>query len=98
MFLFQTLPLQAPLQPLMDNLDSATYEVFERDPVKYVRYKEVGGGGLKYNHTYHIIYTFGINKVYDIIYYIPCQYASYTFSSSQFFLIILFPLYCSAYQ
>lgn len=31
--------LQAPLQPLMDNLESQTYEVFERDPVKYERYQ-----------------------------------------------------------
>jgi len=27
--------LQTPLQPLMDNLESQTYEVFEKDPVKY---------------------------------------------------------------
>ncbi|KAF8322644.1 PRMT5-domain-containing protein [Clavulina sp. PMI_390] len=32
--------LQAPLQPLMDNLQSTTYETFERDPVKYERYEE----------------------------------------------------------
>lgn len=32
--------LQAPLQPLMDNLQSSTYEVFERDPVKYSKYEE----------------------------------------------------------
>jgi protein arginine N-methyltransferase 5 len=32
--------LQIPLQPLGDNLESNTYEVFERDPVKYVRYQE----------------------------------------------------------
>ncbi|PWN52296.1 PRMT5-domain-containing protein [Violaceomyces palustris] len=32
--------LQAPLQPLMDNLESTTYEVFERDPVKYAVYEE----------------------------------------------------------
>lgn len=30
--------LQAPLQPLMDNLESQTYETFERDPVKYTQY------------------------------------------------------------
>jgi len=30
--------LQIPLQPLMDNLESSTYEVFERDPVKYSQY------------------------------------------------------------
>ncbi|OCH94445.1 PRMT5-domain-containing protein [Obba rivulosa] len=32
--------LQAPLQPLMDNLQSATYETFERDPVKYNNYEQ----------------------------------------------------------
>lgn len=32
--------LQAPLQPLADNLESQTYEVFERDPVKYAQYEE----------------------------------------------------------
>ncbi|XP_002130195.2 protein arginine N-methyltransferase 5 [Ciona intestinalis] len=32
--------LQSPLQPLMDNLESATYEVFEKDPVKYRCYEE----------------------------------------------------------
>ncbi|CAO1613135.1 unnamed protein product [Parajaminaea phylloscopi] len=32
--------LQAPLQPLMDNLEGATYEVFERDPIKYALYQE----------------------------------------------------------
>lgn len=32
--------LQAPLQPLMDNLESSTYEIFEKDPVKYAMYEE----------------------------------------------------------
>lgn len=32
--------LQCPLQPLMDNLESMTYEIFEKDPVKYTQYKE----------------------------------------------------------
>ena len=32
--------LQAPLQPLTDNLESITYEVFEKDPVKYDCYEE----------------------------------------------------------
>jgi len=32
--------LQAPLQPLMDNLESQTYETFEKDPVKYVQYRK----------------------------------------------------------
>ena len=31
--------LQSPLQPLSDNLESATYEVFEGDPVKYKQYE-----------------------------------------------------------
>lgn len=31
--------LQAPLQPLMDNLESQTYEAFEKDPVKYRQYE-----------------------------------------------------------
>ncbi|KAL9092668.1 MAG: hypothetical protein Q9159_000739 [Coniocarpon cinnabarinum] len=30
---------QSPLQPLADNLDSVTYEVFEKDPVKYAWYE-----------------------------------------------------------
>ncbi|PPR05752.1 hypothetical protein CVT24_006691 [Panaeolus cyanescens] len=32
--------LQAPLQPLMDNLPSVTYQTFEQDPVKYAQYEE----------------------------------------------------------
>lgn len=32
--------LQSPLQPLSDNLESATYEMFEGDPVKYELYEE----------------------------------------------------------
>lgn len=32
--------LQQPLQPLQDNLSSSTYEVFERDPVKYAQYEK----------------------------------------------------------
>ncbi|KAH8100111.1 PRMT5-domain-containing protein [Cristinia sonorae] len=32
--------LQAPLQPLMDNLQSMTYNTFEQDPVKYRNYEE----------------------------------------------------------
>lgn len=33
--------LQSPLQPLMDNLESNTYEMFEKDPIKYAKYQEV---------------------------------------------------------
>jgi len=32
--------LQAPLQPLMDNLESQTYETFEKDPTKYQGYED----------------------------------------------------------
>ena len=32
--------LQAPLQPLMDNLESVTYETFEKDASKYIQYEE----------------------------------------------------------
>ncbi|XP_063079914.1 protein arginine N-methyltransferase 5 [Engraulis encrasicolus] len=32
--------LQSPLQPLMDNLEAQTYEVFEKDPVKYSQYQD----------------------------------------------------------
>lgn len=32
--------LQAPLQPLMDNLESGTYEIFEKDPTKYTEYQK----------------------------------------------------------
>ena len=32
--------LQAPLQPLMDNLEAQTYETFEKDPMKYIKYEE----------------------------------------------------------
>ncbi|KAG9296063.1 hypothetical protein G9A89_011915 [Geosiphon pyriformis] len=32
--------LQSPLQPLMDNLESATYETFEKDPIKYFQYEK----------------------------------------------------------
>jgi protein arginine N-methyltransferase 5 len=32
--------LQAPLQPLMDNLETETYEGFERDPIKYTQYEQ----------------------------------------------------------
>ncbi|KAL1556945.1 Protein arginine N-methyltransferase 5 [Salvia divinorum] len=31
--------LQSPLQPLMDNLEAKTYEIFEKDTVKYSQYQ-----------------------------------------------------------
>lgn len=32
--------LQIPLQPLYDNLDAYTYEIFEKDPIKYHYYQK----------------------------------------------------------
>ncbi|KAJ3273064.1 Protein arginine N-methyltransferase 5 [Terramyces sp. JEL0728] len=43
--------LQMPLQPLMDNLVSATYEVFEKDPVKYQQYEEAMYRALAERHA-----------------------------------------------
>ena len=38
--------LQSPLQPLTDNLESITYEVFEKDPVKYEWYEKAVAAAL----------------------------------------------------
>ncbi|KAL5278043.1 PRMT5 family protein [Megaselia abdita] len=39
--------LQIPLQPLYDNLDTYTYDVFEKDPIKYMKYQEAITAALK---------------------------------------------------
>ncbi|KAF2461203.1 PRMT5 arginine-N-methyltransferase-domain-containing protein [Lineolata rhizophorae] len=39
--------LQSPLQPLTDNLESITYEVFEKDPVKYAWYEDAMARALR---------------------------------------------------
>ena len=39
--------LQTPLQPLHDHLPSETYEIFERDPVKYRLYEDAIEAALK---------------------------------------------------
>lgn len=39
--------LQTPLQPLMDNLESMSYEVFEKDPVKYREYRRAISEALR---------------------------------------------------
>ncbi|XXG97409.1 hypothetical protein Hte_003710 [Hypoxylon texense] len=39
--------LQSPLQPLSDNLESMTYEVFEGDPVKYNQYEMAIAAALR---------------------------------------------------
>ena len=46
--------LQSPLQPLTDNLESITYEVFEKDPVKYDLYERAIALALStWDHTRH---------------------------------------------
>ena len=42
--------LQAPLQPLADDLESQTYETFEKDPVKYKQYQEATRRALVERH------------------------------------------------
>lgn len=39
--------LQTPLQPLHDHLPSETYEIFERDPIKYQKYEEAIEAALR---------------------------------------------------
>ena len=39
--------LQNPLQPLADNLESITYEVFEKDPIKYEWYERAISAALQ---------------------------------------------------
>ena len=43
--------LQAPLQPLQDNLESQTYETFEKDPVKYREYQRAIRHALQDRHS-----------------------------------------------
>jgi protein arginine N-methyltransferase 5 len=38
--------LQNPLQPLMDNLESQVYEIFEKDPIKYSQYQKAIAAAL----------------------------------------------------
>jgi len=38
---FPTTVVLTSVQPLMDNLQSITYQTFEQDPVKYHNYEEV---------------------------------------------------------
>lgn len=42
--------LQSPLQPLTDNLESITYEVFEKDPIKYEWYERAIAAALRDLH------------------------------------------------
>jgi len=49
--------LQIPLQPLHDDLESQTYDCFEKDPVKYELYREAVAQALT-----DLIPTAEINK------------------------------------
>lgn len=55
--------LQSPLQPLMDNLESQTYETFERDPVKYIQYEEAIYRALIYLQRKRIEESLGSSQV-----------------------------------
>ncbi|XP_059610561.1 protein arginine N-methyltransferase 5 [Phlebotomus argentipes] len=39
--------IEIPLQPLFDNLDTYTYEIFEKDPVKYILYQRAIEAALR---------------------------------------------------
>ena len=52
--------LQSPLQPLTDNLESITYEGFEKDPVKYEWYERAISAALK-----HLTNVVGVSR--DIV-------------------------------
>jgi protein arginine N-methyltransferase 5 len=49
--------LQMPLQPLMDNLESATYEVFEMDPIKYQEYERAITQAVMDRQDYKCMYV-----------------------------------------
>jgi type II protein arginine methyltransferase len=53
---------QAPLQPLMHNLESATYEIFEKDPVKYEMYEQAIFYTLVQNQGFEVIMVVGAGR------------------------------------
>ncbi|CAG9313962.1 PRMT5 [Blepharisma stoltei] len=54
--------LQIPLQPLMHNLESMTYDIFEKDTVKYLLYENAIYSALKDNENYRIIMVVGAGR------------------------------------
>ena len=83
--------LQMPLQPLKDNLESATYEVFEKDPVKYVQYELAVCGAIKARHKRKVelggdeteavvVMVVGAGRGY-VCFYCYCYYCCCCFSS-----------------
>eukprot|EP00918_Siedleckia_nematoides_P102156 GHVU01223240.1.p1 GENE.GHVU01223240.1~~GHVU01223240.1.p1 ORF type:complete len:718 (+),score=104.90 GHVU01223240.1:53-2155(+) len=58
--------LQIPLQPLYEDLESQTYEVFEKDPVKYVQYEAAVRTALQdriaEGHKRHVLMVVGAGR------------------------------------
>lgn len=54
--------LQVPLQPLMHNLESMTYDVFEKDTIKYILYENAIYAALKDNPDYRVIMVVGAGR------------------------------------
>ena len=57
-----------PAQPLMHNLESHTYEVFERDPVKYSEYQRVS--------TFLLLGLWNSSFIEGFIHYVPSHIVS----------------------
>lgn len=64
--------LQAPLQPLMDDLQSSTYEVFERDPVKYRNYEEATFQALNDRPEHQTLYV--VRKLFSLLPLVPIPF------------------------
>jgi type II protein arginine methyltransferase len=55
--------LQQPLQPLMMNLENQTYDIFEKDPIKYDLYQEAVFQALKDSKKSEpVIYVLGSGR------------------------------------
>jgi type II protein arginine methyltransferase len=57
--------LQTPLQPLEFNLESATYEIFEKDPVKYGNYEKAIELALKDRPADRNMYSPSLQSIDD---------------------------------
>lgn len=63
--------LQIPLQPLYNNLDTYTYEIFEKDPVKYIFYQNAIEKALRDKisqdeiKTKTVIFYFSHNGIFE---------------------------------
>lgn len=54
--------LQAPLQPLAENLESQTYETFEKDPIKYSQYQKAIEAALKSKGSSVVLMVVGAGR------------------------------------